>query len=140
MTASGTDLIAAVPHNLLIGLHGDVADVTVVDLTHDSRLVGPGWAFACVPGEQPLLCFHQPADYWHRPPARPESPWTSHWRIEVLRDAGAARKILPLDGRRVALIGEPREYFAACGLKILSVWGMLSPESGLRIRAEALDF
>ena len=28
-----------------------------------------------------------------------------------------------------------REYFVACGLKILSVSGMLSPESSLRIRS-----
>jgi len=86
----------------------------------------PDCFIACVPGEQPLLCFHQPADYWHRPPARPESPWTSHWRIEVLRDAGAARKILPLDGRRVALIGEPREYFADWGFAAINPPELLS--------------
>ena len=51
MGTSGTDLIAAVPHSLLVGLDGDVQNSNVVDLTHDSRMVGPGWAFACVPGE-----------------------------------------------------------------------------------------
>ncbi len=43
-------------HALAAALGGEAArhDLTgraVVDLTHDSRQVGPGWAFACVPGE-----------------------------------------------------------------------------------------
>jgi Xaa-Pro dipeptidase len=86
----------------------------------------PDCFIAWVPGEKPLLCFHQPADYWHLPPALPAAPWTSQWNIEVLRDAAAARRFLPLDGRRIALIGEPQEYFADWGFAAINPPGLLN--------------
>jgi len=43
-------LIESVPPDLLVGTVGDVAAARVVDLTHDSRQIQPGWAFACVTG------------------------------------------------------------------------------------------
>ncbi len=42
-------LVDAVPTDLFVRLVGEIGDV--VDLTHDSRQVEPGWAFACVVGE-----------------------------------------------------------------------------------------
>jgi len=51
MTAGHDLLIAAVPSELLVGTSGPRVD-QIVDLTHDSRQVRPGWAFACVPGDR----------------------------------------------------------------------------------------
>lgn len=45
-----SELVAAVPPGLLAEVVG--GDVAVSDLTHDSRQVGAGWAFACVRGER----------------------------------------------------------------------------------------
>ena len=45
------NVAGAVPADLLVDLVGNVDALELVDLTHDSREVGPGWAFACVPGE-----------------------------------------------------------------------------------------
>ncbi len=61
-----------------------------------------------VPGQKPVLCFHQPADYWHKPPTLPSGSWLGEFNLEVLRDADRARDLLGLDGtthrlhRRVA--------------------------------------
>ena len=46
-------LIEAIPTGSLVETIGDVDAVAgaIVDLTHDSRDVGEGWAFACVPGD-----------------------------------------------------------------------------------------
>jgi UDP-N-acetylmuramoyl-L-alanyl-D-glutamate--2,6-diaminopimelate ligase len=43
------ELVEAVPSELFVRTIGGSADVA--DLTHDSRQVQPGWAFACVVGE-----------------------------------------------------------------------------------------
>jgi UDP-N-acetylmuramoyl-L-alanyl-D-glutamate--2,6-diaminopimelate ligase len=43
-------LIEALPEGRFVGAIGDVAGAHVTDLTHDSRDVRDGWAFACVPG------------------------------------------------------------------------------------------
>lgn len=51
MAATDRGLIAAIPPQLLAEVVGSVPD-ELVDLTHDSRQVQPGWVFACVPGEQ----------------------------------------------------------------------------------------
>jgi Xaa-Pro dipeptidase len=67
------------------------------------------------PGQQPLLCFHQPADYWHKPPALPTGDWLQSFRLEVLRDPERARDLLGLRGRRVAFIGEWQPAFAEWG-------------------------
>jgi Xaa-Pro dipeptidase len=67
------------------------------------------------PGTKPLLCFHQPADYWHLPPALPEGKWLDGFRLEVLRDPGQARDLLGLPGRRVAFVGEWPPAFADWG-------------------------
>jgi len=51
MTASVPELARAVPPHLLIDVI-DASRAELIDLTHDSRQVRPGWAFACVPGDQ----------------------------------------------------------------------------------------
>ena len=49
-TVSIETVVAAIPRQLVVDVFGDVAGIT--DLTHDSREVGPGVAFACVVGER----------------------------------------------------------------------------------------
>ncbi len=44
------EMAAALPERLLVEVVGGATGI--VDLTHDSREVDPGWAFACVVGEQ----------------------------------------------------------------------------------------
>ena len=45
------DLVGSIPASLFVDAVGALPS-TLVDLTHDSRQVRPGWAFACVPGER----------------------------------------------------------------------------------------
>ena len=61
---------------------------------------------AYAPGARPRLVFHQPADYWHSAPERPEGAWTSGFDVEMVASASEARALLPTAGRRVAWIGE----------------------------------
>ena len=51
MDALGRELLGGIPPSLLVELVGSLPDA-IVDITHDSRQVQPGWAFACVPGDQ----------------------------------------------------------------------------------------
>ncbi|MFP5487129.1 MAG: Mur ligase domain-containing protein, partial [Acidimicrobiia bacterium] len=48
--APADGLLGDLPANLVVDVVGTVP-ANVVDLTHDSRQVRPGWAFACVPGD-----------------------------------------------------------------------------------------
>lgn len=50
MATSGRPLVDELPAGLVVDVVGEPH--RPVDLTHDSRQVQPGWAFACVPGEQ----------------------------------------------------------------------------------------
>lgn len=50
MSIDAGALAAAVPTSLVVEFRGD-ASVAIVDLTHDSRQVAPGWAYACVVGQ-----------------------------------------------------------------------------------------
>jgi Xaa-Pro dipeptidase len=75
----------------------------------------PGSFIAYVPGRKPLLCFHQPADYWHKPPELPGDAWLGEFQVEVIREPEAARELLGLDRGRIALIGEWQSGFADWG-------------------------
>lgn len=58
------------------------------------------------PGQRPMLAYHQPADYWHLPPADPHGEWVEHFDVRVIRDPAEARAIFPVDLRRTAILGE----------------------------------
>jgi Xaa-Pro dipeptidase len=60
-----------------------------------------------VPGRRPELVFHQPADYWHKPPEVPTGEWTREFDVVVVREPGQARDLLADGQRRLAFIGEP---------------------------------
>jgi Xaa-Pro dipeptidase len=59
-----------------------------------------------IPGRKPLLVFHQPADYWHKPPELPAGEWTTSFDLEVIREPGAARDLLDPGNRRLAIVGD----------------------------------
>jgi Xaa-Pro dipeptidase len=58
------------------------------------------------PGRRPLLAFHQPDDYWYKPPQPPQGYWTRHFDIRLCRDLGAARRLLPASLRSTAFVGD----------------------------------
>ncbi|MDH4104548.1 MAG: Xaa-Pro dipeptidase [Gammaproteobacteria bacterium] len=58
------------------------------------------------PGQRPQLVFHQPADYWHKPPTVPTAAWTREFDIAVIREPGEARALLGTDRQRLAFVGE----------------------------------
>lgn len=49
---------------------------------HDSALL-------IRPGQRPKLFYYQPDDYWHTPPADPESWWADEFEVVAVRDADA---------------------------------------------------
>jgi len=67
------------------------------------------------PGQRPRLLFHQPADYWHRPPQLPPGDWQRSIDVEILREPGDARALLDAGRGRTALVGEPPPEFADWG-------------------------
>ena len=79
-----------------------------------------------LPGEKPLLCFHQPADYWHKPPELPDAAWLGEFRVEVIRDPGDARDLLDTGRGRIAFIGEWRPEFEAWGFAETNPAALLS--------------
>jgi len=74
------------------------------------------------PGRQPLLLFHHPRDYWHKPADLPDTFWTRHFELHPVADRAAARVLLPEGLGRTAYIGE--------ALPELSRWGVgaINPE------------
>jgi Xaa-Pro dipeptidase len=73
-------------------------------------------------GHKPLLVFHQPDDFWHKPAAIPDTYWSSRFDIRVAQDTKAARAALPADLSRTAFIGEAFTELAAFGV------GAVNPE------------
>lgn len=58
------------------------------------------------PGEQPLLVYCIPHDYWHPVPAQPDGYWTAYFDIRVVNDIAEAGAHLPEDRDKCILIGE----------------------------------
>jgi len=56
------------------------------------------------PGHRPKLYYYQPDDYWHLPPADPESWWADEFEVVAVRDADAWKKA-GIDGK-TACIGD----------------------------------
>lgn len=76
----------------------------------------PDCFVAWAPGDiLPRLVFHQPADYWHRPPQLPGGAWQDAFEISVVREPSAARPLLDLGLRRHAFIGEWQPEFKDWG-------------------------
>jgi Xaa-Pro dipeptidase len=75
----------------------------------------PDCFVAYAPGHRPRLCFHQPTDYWHRPPVLPEGGWQREFDISIVREPGAARELLSPDLRSTAFVGEWQPEFEPWG-------------------------
>lgn len=58
-------------------------------------LDAPGSFLIYVPGRRPILVFHQPEDYWHKPPALPTGAWLSAVDVRVIRAPSEARAHVP---------------------------------------------
>jgi Xaa-Pro dipeptidase len=71
-------------------------------------LDAPGSFVIFVPGHRPALLFHQPEDYWHKPPPLPTGGWVSSFDVKVIRNPAEARGQVPA---RAVFVGEP---FAGC--------------------------
>ena len=65
------------------------------------------------PGRRPLLAFHQPEDYWYKPPALPRGYWTRHFDIRPCRDRDEARRALPAGLRATAYLGDSLDELAS---------------------------
>jgi Xaa-Pro dipeptidase len=66
-------------------------------------LDAPGSFVAYVPGQRPQLYFHQPEDYWHKPPELPQAEWLREFEVHVLRTPDDMRAHVP---RGAAYVGE----------------------------------
>ncbi|HUO95532.1 MAG TPA: Xaa-Pro dipeptidase [Steroidobacteraceae bacterium] len=71
-------------------------------------LDAPGSFVIFVPGRKPVLLFHQPEDYWHKPPSMPSGAWLSAFDVRVIRHPADARGQVPAGA---TYLGEP---FAGC--------------------------
>src|ERR1700730_2116139 len=63
------------------------------------------------PGVRPQILFCQRDDYWHKPAALPQEPWTAAVDLVAMPDPSKAQELWIKLGR-VAFIG-PRDRFAA---------------------------
>jgi Xaa-Pro dipeptidase len=73
-----------------------------------------------VPGQRPQLVFHQPADYWHKPPAVPTDPWTREFDLKVIREPGEAKALLGADRQRLVFVGEAPAEIAGWGFAAIN--------------------
>ncbi|MBS0417541.1 MAG: Xaa-Pro dipeptidase [Proteobacteria bacterium] len=81
-----------------------------------------------VPGSRPLLLFHSPPDYWHKPAALPHAYWTRHFDIIPVADREAARKALPVMAAATAYVGDVFPELASWGVTAVN-----SPELKRRL-------
>ncbi|MEI6458829.1 MAG: Xaa-Pro dipeptidase [Pseudomonadota bacterium] len=63
----------------------------------------PGSCLLIRPNQRPALWFHQPEDYWHKPPEMPTEPWLDQFELTVLRHPSEAKRLVPTGA---AYIGE----------------------------------
>ena len=88
----------------------------------------PDCFVAYVAGDtQARLCFHQPADYWHRPPQLPPGAWQEQFDVTVVREPAGARAWLGTSGRRFAFIGEWQPEFESWGFAAVNPPAVLAP-------------
>lgn len=73
-------------------------------------------------GKTPVLLFHRPEDFWHKPPESPGEYWTEQFDIRFITSAEESRPHLEKSGLRTAFLGEWEGRFAD--------WGFGTPNPG----------
>ncbi len=58
------------------------------------------------PGKRPILLFHQPVDYWYKPPALPTEFWVEHFDLRPIAALADARPHLRAGSARSVFVGE----------------------------------
>ena len=81
-------------------------------------LDAPGSFVVYVPGHKPALLFHQPEDYWHKPPTMPSAPWLDAFDVRVLRNPAEARGQVPAGA---AFVDEAPLLAAGEGLSLIHI-------------------
>jgi len=121
------DALARTAHSAVLVGSGSLAPIFGDDHTYPFKADAWFRAFVPVtdvpdcllyyaPGAPPLLLFHQPADYWHKPARLPEGYWTEHVALRPFAEPEAARAALPADLSHVAYLGPDAARLAAWGL------------------------
>lgn len=77
------------------------------------------------PGEKPVMLFHRPVDFWHKPADLPDPHWSAHFDLRVIADPQEARGYLGGDTSRLAFVGEHDERFDGWGLGGRNPQGLL---------------
>jgi len=75
----------------------------------------PGSWLVHTPGERPQLIYLQPHDYWHVVPEAPSGEWVEHFDIHVIREPEDAKRLLPKNAARCAILGEAQSALGAYG-------------------------
>jgi Xaa-Pro dipeptidase len=91
------------------------------------------------PGVKPLLLFHAPRDYWHKPPSIPEEPWTRQFEIRPVRDWAEVCSALPRPDARTAFIGEPFAELEDLGFESINPPALLRRLHEHRVRKTAYE-
>lgn len=68
------------------------------------------------PGTKPAIIFWQPVDYWYKPAETPRDFWVEHFDLKFIPEPEDARKHLPSNAKRSALLGEIDASISAWGL------------------------
>lgn len=77
------------------------------------------------PGEQPIMLFYQPVDFWHKPADAPTDFWTREFDLRLIRTAAEAAEHLPDDRVGTAYIGEDKAEAKRLGLAKINPKPML---------------
>lgn len=69
------------------------------------------------PGATPTLIYYQEKDYWHVPPATPDSFWTSYFDVRIVHELDEIAAHLPEDRAKCILLGEVDDESHAQGIE-----------------------
>ena len=75
----------------------------------------PGSWLVFTPGMKPKLVYLQPRDYWHVVPATPSGYWVEHFDIVVIHEPDEAKRYLPGNAARCAILGEAQSALGQYG-------------------------
>jgi Xaa-Pro dipeptidase len=68
------------------------------------------------PGEVPVMLFHRPVGFWHKPADVPGGYWTRYYDLRIISCPEDARNHLGSDPSRLAFVGETQALFEDWGL------------------------